>query len=66
MTDDGPDLVAAIDQLQALLVGNAPVWGASFRALIAGGCDETLARDLVRDAHRLANTLTPPEEDTDG
>ena len=66
MTDPRPrpDVLAVNDQLQATLVGQAPVWGAYYRGLLAGGCDEHLARALVLDAHHIVNsTPQPPQED---
>lgn len=46
-----PDLLATVDQRQAELAGIAPMFGTYYLHLLASGCSEKLARDLVRDLH---------------
>ena len=69
MTDDrlgGAAITAGFDQLQATLTSAAPMWGAYFRALLENGCDETLARQLVLNAHHTFHTIAvAPGEDAD-
>lgn len=59
-----PDLLAATDQLMAMLVGRAPLYGAYYRALRAAGCSKRLARQLVRDMHHAIDLQDNSTEDT--